>query len=221
MASSRPVGIAVHAVLVAALVSTVAGDTSCFKDYAIGRLYKTKYDVCKGDNTVGADYFDLMNVSLSAPYDRRVGRHVLWRNNQVQVCLTAKANKLTEEVRFLQNAAFGYVLFPLIPLDSPFCDIDKNTCTNMQPACGSKKPGVALSPGDEFCSCSNIAVPSAALPGLDVDITWIVMSTEKEPGSDCEIQRGTNQLANKGKKKVICIKIPAVIRNKPNKRKNT
>ena len=144
-----------------------------------------------------------MNVSLSAPYDRRVGRHVLFRNNQVghlivlsfyhpfrycgtqpgqilldpitlrcdysfqvQVCLTAKANKLTEEVRFLQNAAFGYVLFPLIPLDSPFCDIDKNTCTNMQPACGSKKPGVALSPGDEFCSCSNIAVPSAALPGV-------------------------------------------------------
>merc|ERR1712045_159592 len=83
MASSRPVGIAVLTVLVAALVSTVAGDTSCFKDYAIGRLYKTKYDVCKGDNTVGSDYFQLMDVSLSAPYDRRVGRHVLFRNNQV------------------------------------------------------------------------------------------------------------------------------------------
>ena len=24
-----------------------------------------------------------MNVSLSAPYDRRVGKHVLWRNHQV------------------------------------------------------------------------------------------------------------------------------------------
>ena len=59
MASSRPVGIAVLAVLVAALVSTVAGDTSCFKDYAIGRLYKTKYDVCKGDNTVGCKFCSL------------------------------------------------------------------------------------------------------------------------------------------------------------------
>ena len=55
---------------------------------------------------------------------------------------------------------------------------------------------------------------------MDVDITWIVMSTEKEPGTDCEIQRGTKQLAAKGKKKLICIKIPAVIRNKPNKLKN-
>ena len=59
MASSRPVGITVLAVLVAALVSTVAGDTSCFKDYAIGRLYKTKYDVCKGDNTVGCKFCSL------------------------------------------------------------------------------------------------------------------------------------------------------------------
>jgi len=219
MASSRRLGVvaASAALLLAALVSTVAGDASCFKDYAIGRLYKTKYEVCNGDNTVGSEFFELMNVSLSAPYDRRVGRHVLWRNNQVQVCLTARANKLAEKVSFLQNAAFGYVLFPLIPLDSPFCDIDKNSCTNMQPAC---KPDAALVPGQEFCTCSNIAVPSAALPGLDVDITWIVMSTEKEPGTDCEIQRGTNQLAAKGKKKLICIKIPAVIRNKPNKRKN-
>jgi len=219
MVSSRPVGVmaALAALLLVALVSTVAGDSSCFKDFAISRLYKTKYEVCKESNTVGPEYFELMNVSLSAPYDRRVGRHVLWRNNQVQVCLTARANKLAEKVSFLQNAAFGYVLFPLIPLDSPFCDIDKNTCTNMSPAC---KPGAALEPGQEFCTCSNIAVPGAALPGLDVDIRWIVMSTEKEPGSDCEIQRGENQLARKGKKKLICIKIPAVIRNKPNKRKN-
>ena len=44
------------ALLLAALVSTVAGDASCFKDYAIGRLYKTKYEVCNGDNTVGCKY---------------------------------------------------------------------------------------------------------------------------------------------------------------------
>merc|ERR1712045_66985 len=148
------------------------------------------------------DYFQLMNVSLSAPYDRRVGRHVLFRNNQVQVCLTAKANKLTEEVRFLQNAAFGYVLFPLIPLDSPFCDIDKNTCTNMR--IGPKN--------DQKCMAD-----AALLPGLDVDITWIVMSTQKEPGKDCETSRDIKQLASRGKKKLMCIKIPAVIRNKPRK----
>ena len=58
--------------------------------------------------------------------------------------------------------------------------------------------------------------PSAALPGLDVDITWIVMSTEEEPGTaDCEVQRGARQLAAEGKKQLICLKIPSVIRNKP------
>ena len=44
------------ALLLAALVSTVAGNASCFADYAIGRLYKTKYEVCNGDNTVGCKY---------------------------------------------------------------------------------------------------------------------------------------------------------------------
>ena len=58
MASSRRLGVvaASAALLLAALVSTVAGDASCFKDYAIGRLYKTKYEVCNGDNTVGCKY---------------------------------------------------------------------------------------------------------------------------------------------------------------------
>jgi len=226
MASSRPVGAVAAtaaALLLAALVLAVEGSNSCFEDYAISRLYKAKYDVCSESNTAiselaGTEFFEIMNVSLSAPYDKRVRRHVLWRNHQVQVCLTGRANTLTEKVTFLQNAAFGYVLFPLIPLDSPFCDIDKNTCTNMQ--IGPKNDqkcmaDAALQPGQEFCSCSNIAVPGAALPGLDVDITWIVMSTQKEPGKDCETSRDIKQLASRGKKKLICLKIPAVIRNKP------
>jgi len=201
-----------------ALASVATADDSCFKEFAIAKLYKTKYEVCNGDNSIQSDFFEIMNVSLSAPYDRRVGKHVLWRNHQVQICLTAKATTLTKEVAFMQNAAFGYVHFPLIPITSPFCDVDKNPCTNMKPAC---KPGSAtLVPGQEFCSCSNIAVPGAALPGLDVDVSWILMSTENEPKkSDCEVQRGTEQLAGKGKKKVVCIKIPTVIRNKPNRKK--
>merc|ERR1719414_2181303 len=165
-----------------------------------------------------------MNVSLTAPYHLERKRHVLWRDHQVQVCISARAKTLTQKVTFLQNAAFGYVyLFGVLPLDSPFCDIDKNTCTNMQvgPQNDQKcSKDAALQPGQEFCTCSNIAVPGAALPGLDVDITWIVMSTEKEPGKDCETSRNTQQLAARGKKKIVCIKIPAVIRNKPKKRKN-
>merc|ERR1712038_1839790 len=220
MASSRTVGVVAAtaaALLLAVLVSVVEGNTSCFADYAISRLYKTKYDVCSKNNTAiselaGTKFFEIMNVSLSAPYDPKVRRHVLWRNHQVQVCLTGRANTLTEKVNFLQNPAFGYVLFPLIPLDSPFCEIDKNTCTNMQigPQNDQKcSADAALQPGQEFCTCSNIKVPAVALPGLDVDITWIVMSTENEPKkSDCEVQRGTEQLAGKGKKKVVCIKIP-------------
>ena len=228
MASSRPVGIVAAVFLLAALVSAVEGNNSCFADYAIGKLYKTKYEVCSEDNTAhselaGAEFFDIMNVSLSAPYDPKVGRHVLWRNHQVQICLTGRANTLTEKVNFLQNAAFGYVYFPLIPLDSPFCAIDKDTCTNMQIGPNNNKKcsaDAALRPGQEFCSCSNIAVPGAALPGLHVDITWIVMSTQKEPGKNCETSRDINQLESRGKKKLICLKIPAVIRNKPKNWKN-
>ena len=63
--------------LLTALVSAVAGDASCFADYAIDRLYKTKYEVCSGGNSVGSEFFEVTNVSLSAPYDRHVGRHVL------------------------------------------------------------------------------------------------------------------------------------------------
>merc|ERR1712061_268065 len=114
----------------------------------------------------------------------------------------------------MQSAAFGDLHLGQLPIMSPFCDIDKNPCTNMKPAC---KPGNAvLVPGQEFCACSNIVVPNSALPGLDVDVSWIWMSMESEPNkSECEVQRGTEQLAGKGKKKVICIKIPTVIRNKP------
>ena len=87
------------------------------------------------------------------------------------MCLSARANTLTEKVTFLQNAAFGYVQLPLLglPLDSPFCDIDKNTCTNMQigPQNDQKcSKDAALQPGQEFCTCSNIKVPAVALPGV-------------------------------------------------------
>ena len=54
MASSRPVGVVAAtaaSLLLAALMSAVEGNTSCFADYAISRLYKTKYDVCSEENT--------------------------------------------------------------------------------------------------------------------------------------------------------------------------
>merc|ERR1711978_401905 len=197
--------------LLAALMSAVEGNTSCFADYAISRLYKTKYDVCSEENTAsselaGTEFFEIMNVSLSAPYDPKARRHVFWRNHQVQVCLSARANTLTEKVTFLQNAAFGYVLFPLIPLDSPFCEIDKNTCTNMQigPQNDQKcSKDAALQPGQEFCTCSNIKVPAIAPARTDVDITWIVMSTQKEPGRDCETSR-TSSSWRRGAKRSSC-----------------
>merc|ERR1712223_1774381 len=109
-----------------------------------------------------------------------------------------RANTLTEKVTFLQNAAFGYGQLPCLGLrlDSPFCDIDKNTCTNMQigPQNDQKcSKDAALQPGQEFCTCSNIKVPAVAPAKTDVDITWIVMSTPKEPGRDCETSRDVKQ----------------------------
>ena len=62
MASSRPVGVVAAtaaALLLAVLVSVVEGNTSCFADYAISRLYKTKYDVCSKNNTAICKYISL------------------------------------------------------------------------------------------------------------------------------------------------------------------
>ena len=36
--------------LLVALASAEMAANSCFEEYAIGRLYRTKYEVCKGDN---------------------------------------------------------------------------------------------------------------------------------------------------------------------------
>ena len=219
MEMPRPDLLAWAILLKAALATISAANSSCFQDFAIGRLYRTKYEVCSGhDNSTDSEFLELLNVSLSAPFHRRLRRHVFWRFNQVQICLAVRAGNLAGDVPFLQNAAYG--IPALIPFRTPFCDMDKDTCTNMRPACGSSKPGSAIVPGQEFCTCSNLVVPGISLPGMNVDITWIMMSTELEqPKSDCELLSGDDQLAAKGKKKLICIKIPVVIRNKPNRRR--
>ena len=216
MEMRRPAPLAFALLLIAALAAIVVADSSCFQDFSIGRLYKTKYEVCNGhaDN----EFLELMNVSLSAPFHRRLRRHVFWRLNVVHICLAGRVGNLAGDVFFLQNAASGVP--PLIPINFNFCDMNKDTCTNMEPACGSSRPGSALVPGQEFCTCSSLVVPAIALPGTLVDITWIVMSTEVEQHkSDCEVLRGDEQLAAKGKKKLICINVPVIIRNKPNRQR--
>ena len=55
MVLSGPPGLSAAALavqLLIALASVVMADNSCFDEFAIARLYKTKYEVCKGDNNI-------------------------------------------------------------------------------------------------------------------------------------------------------------------------
>ena len=53
----------------------------------------------------------------------------------------------------------------------------------------------------------------------DVDIQWVVMTSETEvKQSDCESERDFDALAAKGKKQIVCMEIPVVIRNKTRRR---
>ena len=45
----------------------------------------------------------MYNVSLSAPFDRRNKRHVLFRNRRVDICIHGKASTLAEPVAALQG----------------------------------------------------------------------------------------------------------------------
>ena len=127
-------------------LAVVMYDSSCFQDFATGRLYRTKYEVCNGH--AGNELVELTNVSLSAPYHRRLRRHVFWRLNQVHICIAGRAGNLTGAVPFLQNAASG--IPPLIPINFNFCDMNKDTCNNMEPACGSSRQGCQMAKLDPF-----------------------------------------------------------------------
>jgi hypothetical protein len=52
-------------------------------------------------------------------------------------------------------------------------------------------------------------------------VTWNVLGVDYHPISDCEMEKNTAVLQRKNKQKLICLEIPAIIRNDPNKKRNT
>jgi hypothetical protein len=87
-------------------------------------------------------------------------------SHQVEICISGKATNLVQPVVALQNSAHGIAHIILIPINTPFCEISKDGCLDMTPACGSKEVGMAIVPGQDFCMCSHLEVPSIAPPGV-------------------------------------------------------
>ena len=147
----------------ALLTEAAATVDSCFKD---PWLQKANYSTCPGNK------FTLDIVDISTTYHTKLHRHVLFKNDVVSFCISGKATGVPGDVLYLQNSVHGSVRVKLdIPLlgnvldqgiNTPFCDIDKDGCTQLTPACGSIKPGVALVKDQEFCYCSTLQVPSWA-----------------------------------------------------------
>jgi hypothetical protein len=48
-------------------------------------------------------FSELFNVTMTAHFDRRVKRHVLFRNRQVQICVSGRATNLEASTPHIQG----------------------------------------------------------------------------------------------------------------------
>jgi hypothetical protein len=92
---------------------------------------------------------------------------------QIEICISGKVSPdLPHPVKAVQHSCHGVAYIILIPIPYAFCDIVKDGCLDMTPACGSKEEGVALVPGQDFCMCSELEVPTIAPPGVSKKIKY-------------------------------------------------
>merc|ERR1711874_705843 len=149
------------------------------------------------------------SVQMTAPFNRKTGRHVLGKGKEVQICiegnLTAAANlPLPISAPFgLKNSAHGQVeLGPLtVPLPVEFCSITVDGCEGVVPACS------AMQAGDSVKLCSSLTVPTES-PDVNVQVTWKVL-LENNFKNECETTYDIDALKSEGKFPLVCIKIPA------------
>ena len=148
-------------------------------------------------------------MNISTLWNIEVNRHPLFKGDEVQFCISGRASGLTQPVAALQNSVHGslqlklglpgigdlinrkvclffYPYFSLIiivflQVDNPFCEINYDGCADLSPPC---QPGLALSPGQEFCYCSSLQVPtwspevSSQISKIKVIHQWTLRLTE-------------------------------------------
>jgi len=150
------------------------------------------------------------SVKMSSPYGWKIGRHILQPGKTVKICINGTV--LPDSVPLpvtgagLKNSAHGKIDFgPLsLPVPIDFCDLQLDGCPGATPGCGS------INYGDSVQFCSSLQVPPS--PNVDVEVTWKVLREEVSDPS-CEKEYDISRLKEKGKLPLVCIKIPAKVKN--------
>merc|ERR1711862_1040880 len=135
-------------------------------------------------------------VTITAPFNKRTGRHILGKGKNVQICIngTVLENSVPLPVAgaALKNSAHGKLELGGLTVDG---------CPGASPSCPSIKYG------EDLQLCSALTVPTAS-PDVDVEVTWKVLR-EEVADPTCEKEFDLGRLKEKGKLPLVCIQIPA------------
>merc|ERR1711976_163969 len=168
------------------------------------RFFTTKFSDCGSllnieDATTGS-------VKMTAPFDRRNGRHVLGKGKQVEICIEGVLNpesNVPVPFRGLKNQAHGQIELGVVtvPLPVEFCGVQFNGCNGITPQCNAVKYG------EKIKLCSSLTVPKES-PDVDVEVTWKVL-VDNNYQDTCDVEYDVNKLRSQGKLPLVCIKIPS------------
>merc|ERR1711893_157539 len=146
------------------------------------RFFTTKFSDC--GSLLNIEDALTGSVKMTAPFDRRNGRHVLGKGKEVEICIEGTLDPQSGvPVPFngLKNSAHGKLELGIVQVPVPveFCGVQFDGCNGITPSCNAVKYG------EKIKLCSSLTVPTES-PDDDVDT-----------------------LKGRGKLPLVCINIPA------------
>lgn len=167
------------------------------------KFFKTKFKDC--GSILNIEDALAGSVTMTAPFNRRTGRHILGKGKEVEICIngTLPTTGLSLPFAGLKNQAHGKLEVGAltVPLPVEFCGVQYNGCLGASPACGAMGPGQAVQ------LCSSLTVPTES-PDVDVEVTWKVL-TDSNFQPKCETEFDIGVLRDRGHQPLVCITIPA------------
>lgn len=167
------------------------------------KFFKTKFEDC--GSILNIEDALAGSVVMTAPFNRRTGRHILGKGKQVEICIngTLPSSGLSLPFAGLKNQAHGKLEVGAltVPLPVEFCGVEYDGCRGASPACQ------AMGPSQPVQLCSSLTVPTES-PDVDVEVTWKVL-TDSNFQPTCETEFDLAALKRKGHLPLVCITIPA------------
>jgi len=168
------------------------------------RFFTTKFSDC--GSLLNIEDALTGSVKMTAPFDRRNGRHVLGKGKEVEICIEGTLDPQSGvPVPFngLKNSAHGKLELGIVQVPVPveFCGVQFDGCNGITPSCNAVKYG------EKIKLCSSLTVPTES-PDVDVEVTWKVL-VDNQYEDKCETEYDVNTLKGRGKLPLVCINIPA------------